>query len=184
MEQYFQLHTWHLPDWDITKEKRDPSKGPQKWGEDTWDKLQPLYKKLEEKIGTLDFLWCYPAYEHWMQPEILRLWVLKVPSLEIFHFLDSGIWAKMLEDAENKEQPKETSWDKLTVERSEGIEKISAGNNDDITPLVRVPLCTLIQVVDKSRFNKGIMHPTAKYEDLPTSVCEAKKYRDEEYEKN
>jgi len=179
MEQRFTLYTWQLPDWDITKEKRDPSKGPLRWEEYTWDKLQSLYKKLEEKVGTLDFLWCYPVYEHWRQTEISRLWVLDVPSSKIFHFLDSGIWAKMLQAIENNEQPEDASWDKLIVKRSEGIESLSAGNNDAITPLVYVPLCTSIQVIDKSRLNKGPRYTNAQYDDLPTSVCEAKKCRDE-----
>ncbi len=179
MKQCFRLYTWQNPDWDITKEKRDPSKSPQKWG-DEWDKLQPLYLKLKKKVGTLDFVWCYAEYEHWRRPEISRLWELDVPSSEIFHFLDSNIWAKMLQDIENNEQPEETSWDKLIVERSEGIKRLSAGNNDDITPLVLVPLCTSIQVIDKSRFNKGTGVRALKYEDLPTSVSDAERYRDEE----
>ena len=178
MKQCFRLYTWQNPDWDITKEKRDPSKGPLRWG-DEWDVLQHLYLELYKKVGTSDFVWCFAEYEHWKQPGIYRLWVLDVSSSKIFHFLDSGIWAKMYQDTENKEQLKETSWDKLFVERSEGIEKLSAGNNDDISPLVPVPLCTSIQVIDKSKFNKGPRHADAKYEDLPTSECEAKRCRDE-----
>ncbi len=179
MDEYLRLYTWQLPDWDITKEKHDPSKGLIRWGKDTWHRLQPLYKKLEEKVGTLDFLWCYPAYKHWNQNEISRLWVLKVPSSKIFHVLDSGIWDTMVQAVLNDKQPEQISWDNLIVERSEGIEKIVAGNNDDITPLVLVPLCTSIQVIDKSRFNKGCRHTDAKYEDLPTSECEAKRCREE-----
>ena len=178
MNQCFRLYTWQNPDWDITKEERDPSKCSQRWG-DIWKNLQLLNKKLEKKIGTLDFLWCFAEYEHWKQLDISRLWVLDVPSTEIFHFLDSNLWAKMLQDIENNEQPEDISWDKLIVERSEGVEKLSARNNDDITPLVCVPLCTSIQVVDKSRFNKGPRYTDAKYKDLPTSECEAKRYRDE-----
>ncbi len=180
MEQCFRLYTWQNPDWDITKEKRDPSKSPQKW-RDQWDNLQPLYLKLKKKVGTLDFVWCYSEYEHWRRPEISRLWELDVPCSEIFHFLDSNIWAKMLQDIENNEQPEETSWDKLIVERSEGIKRLSAESNADITPLVLVPLCPLILVIDKSKFNKGpkFADASAKYEDLPTSVCEAKRCRDE-----
>ena len=142
MEQCFRLYTWQNPDWDITKEKRDPSKCPQRWG-DIWDNLQLLYKKLEKKIDTLDFLWCFAEYVHWKQLDISRLWVLDVPSLGIFHFLDSEIWGTMVQDVNNDKQPEETSWDKLIVERSEGIKRLSAGNNTDITPLVLVPLCTL-----------------------------------------
>ena len=178
MEQ-FQLYTWQLPDWDITKEKRDPSKGSLRWGGDTWDRLQPLYKKLEKKVGTLDFLWCFPAYKHWTQSEISRLWKLKVPSSKIFHVLYSEVWETMAQAVLNNEQPEHISWDKLIVERSEGIKRLSAGNNDDITSLVRVPLCTSIQVIDKSKFNKGPRFANAKYEDLPTSECEAKRCRDE-----
>ena len=180
MKQCFRLYTWQNPDWDITKEKRDPSKGPLRWG-DEWDVLQHLYLELYKKVGTSDFVWCFAEYEHWKQPGIYRLWVLDVSSSKIFHFLDSGIWAKMYQDTENKEQLKETSWDKFFVERSEGIEKLSAGNNDDISPLVPVPLCTSILVIDKSKFNKGpkFADASARYEDLPTSECEAKRCRDE-----
>jgi len=67
----------------------------------------------------------------------------------------------------------------LIVERSEGIKRLSAGNNDDITPLVLVPLCISIQVIDKNKFNKGLRFGYVKYEDLPTSECEAKRCRDE-----
>ncbi len=175
MEQCYRLYTWQNPDWDIIKEKRDPSKCLQRWGRDTWDRLQLLYKKLEKKIGTLDFIWCYAEYEHWRQPEISKLWELDVPSSEIFHVLDSSIWAKMLQDIENNEQPKDISWGDLIV----GVERLSAGNND-VTPLVRVPLCTSIQVIYKNKFNKGPQFPdaSAQYKDLPTSVCEAKKCRE------
>ena len=180
MKQCFRLYTWQNPDWDITKEKRDPSKSPQKWG-DEWDKLQPLYLKLNKKVGTPDFIWCYVEYEHWRQPEIHRLWELDVPSSKIFQFLDSGIWAKMYQDAENCEQSGDICWDKLIVERSEGVKRLSAGNNDNITLLMRVPLCASIQVIYKSNFNKGakFADASAQYDDLPTSVCEAKKCRDE-----
>ncbi len=177
----FRLYTWQLPDWDITKEKRDPSKGPLRWRGDTWDRLQPLYKKLEEKVGTLDFLWCFTAYEHWEENVISRLWVLDVPSSKIFHVLDYRIWGTMVTTILNNRQPEHTSWDKLIVERSEGIKRLSDGNNDGITPLVSVPLCTSIQVINNSKFNKGdgFSDANAKYEDLPTSECEAKKCRDE-----
>ncbi|MHC4659525.1 MAG: hypothetical protein ACYS83_10195 [Planctomycetota bacterium] len=177
------MYTWQNPDWDITKEKRDPSKGPLRWGRDTWEKLKPLYKKLEEKVGTLDFVWCYPAYKHWIKTKMSRLWVLKVPSSKIFHVLDSEIWDTMADAVLNDRQPEHISWDKLIVERSEGIKRLSAGNNDDITPLVLVPLCTSIQVIDRSRFNKGPKHSNAKYEDLPTSECEAERCRDEGYKR-
>ena len=183
MGQYFRLHTWQNPDWDITKEKRNPSKGPLRWGENTWGNLQLLYNKLEKKINTLDFLWCFAKYVHWRQLSISRLWVLDVPSSGIFHFLDSKVWETMLHDVEDNRQSGHISWDKLIVEKSEGIKRLSAGNNDDITPLVPVPLCTSIQVIDKSRFNEGPMNADARYEDLPTSECEAKKCRDEGHKK-
>jgi len=179
MEQRFTLYTWQLPDWDITKENRDPSKGPLRWEEDTWDRLQPLYKKLEEKVGTLDFLWCYPAYEYWKQYKISRLWVLDVPSLEIFKFFDSKIWEVMFDCVDNNKQPEDIHWDQLIVEKSEGIKMLSSGNKNDITPVILVPISPLIRVIDKSRFNKGPNHSNARYEDLPTSVCEAKKCRNE-----
>jgi hypothetical protein len=179
MEQHFRLYTWQLPDWDITKEKRDLSKGPLRWGEDVWNRLQPLYKKLEENVGTLDFVWCYPAYKHWTMTEKSRLWKLDVPSSKIFHVLDSKIWDTMVQAALNNKQPEDASWDKLIVERSEGVKKLSAGNNDDIAPLVLVPLCTSIQVICKDKFNKGTRYTDAKYKDLPTSECEAKRCRDE-----
>ena len=179
MKQCFRLYTWQNPDWDIIKEKRDPSKSPQKWG-DEWDVLQQLYPELHKRVGTSDFVWCYVEYKHWRQPKIHRLWELDAPSSKIFKFLDLGIWAKMYEDAENKKHPKETSWGKLIVERSEGIEKISTGNYDNITLLMRVPLCDSIQIVYKNKFNKGpkFADASAQCDDLPTSVCEAKKCRD------
>jgi len=179
VEQCFKLYTWQNPDWDITREKRDPSKGPLRWGDEDWARLQPLYKKLEEKVGTLDFLWCYPAYKHWNQIDISKLWVLKVPSSKIIHVLDSAIWGMMADAVLDNKQPENICWNQLIVERSEGIKRLSDGNNDDITPLVTVPLCTSIQVIDKSKFNKGIRHTDVKCEDLPTSECEAKRCRDE-----
>ena len=184
MEQCFKLYTWQLPDWDIIREKRDPSRGPLRWG-DTWDRLQPLYKKLEKDVGTLDFLWCYAAYVHCKQPQIRRLWVLDVPSSKIFHFLDSEIWETMVDAVKNNGRPDYSRWDKLILERSEGIKGLSAGNNNDITPLVPVPLCTSIQIIDNSKFNKGSRFPgaSAKYEDLPTSEREAKRCREEGYRK-
>ena len=89
MKQYFKLYTWQLPEWNIATQKRLLSRGEQRWTEDTWDKLQPLYAKLKEKIGTLDFLWCLSAYEHWNDDLLLKLWELDVPSSKIDHFLDS-----------------------------------------------------------------------------------------------
>ena len=179
MEESFQLYTWQNPGWDITKGKHDPSKSRLRWG-DTFDRLKPLYKKLEEKLGCLDFVWCLPKYEYWVQ-EIRTLWVLHVPSPEIFHLLDSRIWAQMYEDTETVEQLQEPSWDKLFVERSEGIQKLSAGNNKDITPLLCVPLSTSIQVLDK-RFSVGPLYLNPRYQEryeaLPTSENEAKAEHD------
>lgn len=180
MEQCFRLYTWQNPDWDIEKEKRDPSKGRQRW-RDTWDELQQLYPKLKKKVGTLDFVWCYAEYVHWKQLEISRLWVFDVPSSKIFQFLDSDIWNTMLQNVNNNKQPEDICWNQLIVERSEGIKRLSAESNADITPLVLVPLCPLILVIDKSKFNKGpkFADASARYEDLPTSECEAKRCRDE-----
>lgn len=182
MEQYFRLYTWQNPDFDITKGKRDPSKGAQSWG-DKWDVLQQPCLELYKRVGTSDFAWCYPEYTHWMQSDIRRLWVLDVPCQKIFRVLDNKIWTEMIRDAEDNEQPKETSWDKLFVERSEEIDIISAGNNDDIIPLVPIPLCASIQIINKSRFNKGPKDPNAKYTDLPISECEARRCRDEGYKR-
>ncbi len=183
MKQCFRLYTWQLPDWDITKEKRDPSKGSQGWGEDTWKRLQPLYTKLEEKVGTLDFLWCFPAYEHWKVSEIRRLWVFDVPSSKIFQFLVSDIWGAMVQNVLNNEQPEDRCWNELILERNEGIKRLSAGNNGNITPLIHVPLSPSIRVVDNKKFNKGTAYSNAPYEDLPTSECEAMKCREEGYKR-
>jgi len=184
MKQYFPLYTWQNPDWDITKEKRDPSYGYQRWG-DTWDKLQLLYDKLEKEIGTLDFVWCFTGYytknNHWMD-DISRLWELSVPSSKIFQFLDSNIWEAMRQSVEVDKQPEDICWNQLLVERNEGIKRLSAGNNGNITPLVLVPLCTTIRVDDRSKFSTGLAIPV-KYEDLPTSECEAKRCRDEGYQR-
>ncbi len=179
MKQCFRLYTWQNPHWDITKEKRDSSKGLQSWGTDTWNRLQPLYAKLEKEIGTLSFVHCFAEYTYWKQSEIRRLWVLDVPSSKIFSFLNSRIWEGIVQDVLNNIQPKHISWDKLIVERSERMKRLSAGNNADITPLVPVPLSPLIRVIDNSKFNKGPSCSNAKYEDLPTSKCEAKRCRDE-----
>ena len=183
MKQCFPLYTWQNPDWDITKEKRDPSYGPQRWG-DTWDKLQLLYDKLEKEIGTLDFVWCFTKYEYWFD-DLRRLWVLDVPSSKIFQFLDSNIWEAMRQSVEVDKQPEDICWNQLLVERSEGIKRLSAGNNSNITPLVRVPLCTSIRVDDRPKFSTGPAIPVipVKYEDLPTSEVEAKKCRDEGYQR-
>jgi len=181
MKQCFRLYTWQLPNWDVTKEKRDPSNGPQRWGEDTWQKLQPLYTKLEEKIGTLDFLWCFAEYEHWNGSVLVKLWELDVPSAEIFQFLDSDVWGAMVQDVLNNEQHEDGRWDRLIVGRNEGIKRLSAGNNSNITPLVHVPLSPSILVVDNSKFNKGTAHTNAPYEDLPTSEYEAMKCREDGY---
>ncbi len=182
MEQHFKLYTWQLPSWDIAKEARDPSKCVLRW-KDIWPRLQPLYEKLANKAGTADFVWCFSAYEHWKQPEISKLWVLDVPTSKIFKFIDSNVWGMMVQDSEDNKQPEDSSWDNLIMARSDGINRLSAGNND-ITPLVLVPICKSIRVIDKSRFNMGPSHSSAKYEDLPTSECEAKRYRGEVYNDN
>jgi hypothetical protein len=173
------LYTWQNPEWDITEEKRDPCRGKEVWREDVWTNLQPLYARLEQKIGTRDFLWCYPAYEHWMKHEIRRLWVLDVPSAEIFQFLDSHVWSDMVQKVIDDEQYEDRLWNKVILGRHEGITGLTAENNSGITPLVHVPLSPSIRVIDKNRFNKGIRHSHARYEDLPTSVCDAQKCRDE-----
>jgi hypothetical protein len=183
MKQCFRLYTWQLPHWDVTREKRDHSKGSQGWGEDTWKQLRPLYTKLKEKVGTLDFLWCFPAYEHWNKYEIRRLWVLDVPSSKIFRFIDSNVWEAMIQNALNNQQPAVRCWDRLIVERNVGMKRLSREDNGNITPLVHVPLSPSILVVDNSKFNKGTADPYAPYKDLPTSECEAMKCREEEYRK-
>lgn len=168
------LYTWQHPVWDITKEKRDTSKTSQAWKE-TWVVLQPLYNKLEEKIGTPDFLFCFAEYKYWME-EVRKLWVLDTPNSEIFKFLDSKTWETMIKDTGNNKQPDDTSWDKLIVERSEGIKRLSAGNNSNITPLIRVPISPLIKVLD-NRISIGPKHLKYDYKKLPTSEYEAKRVR-------
>ncbi len=165
------LYTWQHPVWDITKEKRDPSKGPQAWKE-KWVVLQPLYSKLEEKIGTPNFLFCLAEYEYWMD-EVRKLWVLDTPNSEIFEFLDSKTWETMIKDTQNNKQPEDIYWNQLIVERSEGIKRLSAGNNSNITPLIRVPISPLIKVLDK-RISIGPKDLKYDYKKLPTSECEAK----------
>ena len=177
MEQCFRFYTWQLPDWDITKENRDSFKSAMRWG-DYWVNLEPLYKKLEQKLKTLDFVWCFSIYEHWGDSDINKLWELDVPSSKIFYFLDSEIWNTMLEAVNSNKQSEYPCWDKLIIKKSEGIKRLSNGKNN-ITPLLRVPLCTSIKVLDSSKFNKGPVNLKAKYEDLPSSLCEAKKYRNE-----
>jgi hypothetical protein len=151
--------------------------GTQRWGEDTWKRLQPLYTKLEEKIGTLDFLWCFAEYEHWNESVLVKLWELDVPSAGIFQFLDSDIWEAMVQDVLNNKQPENGRWDQLIIGRNEGMKRLSTGNIGNITPLVHVPLSPSIRVVDNSKFNKGNAYSNAPYEDLPTSECEAMKCR-------
>jgi len=175
MNQCFRLYTWQLPDWDITREHRDPSKGFQAWRGDTWPRLQLLYSKLEERIGTPDFLFCFAEYEYWME-EVRKLWVLDTPNSEIFKFLDSKIWNKMYQDACNNKQPDDIYWNQLIVERSEGIKRLSAGNNSNITPLIRVPISPLIKVLD-NRISIGPEHLKYDYKKLPTSEYEAKRVR-------
>ncbi|MCK4822460.1 hypothetical protein KA005_42240 [bacterium] len=177
MNQCFRLYTWQLPDWDITREHRDPSKGFQAWRCDTWPRLQLLYSKLEERIGTLDFLWCFAKYEYWYDTPIRKLWELDVPSSEIFHFLDSDTWETMRKNAENGEQPAKICWDELIIERNEGIKRLSTGNKDNITPLVRLLVPSEWTDRSRSRFSNGPAY--VKYKDLPTSECEAKRCRDE-----
>ena len=168
------LYTWQHPVWDITKKKRDLSKGPQAWKE-KWVVLQPLYNKLAKKIGTPGFLFCFAEYEYWMD-EIRKLWVLNVPSAKIFQFLDSKIWNKVYQDACNNKQPEDIYWNQLIVKRSEGIKRLSAGNNSNITPLIRVPISPLIKVLD-NRISIGPEHPKYDYKKLPTSEYEAKRVR-------
>src|SRR6056297_1534065 len=99
---FIELYTWQSPEWDIVNEKRDPSKGHSVWG-DIYDDLRFLYEKLGKIVGTQDFIWCDPEYKHWCQLEIRKLWVLKVPIAEVFHFLDDSLWSKLLQNkAENK----------------------------------------------------------------------------------
>ena len=179
MEQIFTLYTWQLADWDITKEKRDPSKGILMW-HSGWEKLQLLYKRLEQKTGSSDFIWCFSKYEHWKQTAISRLWVLNVPTSKIFKFLDHKVWDTMREDINNDRQPDDTSWDKLILGRNEGIKGL-LDKNDNITPLVRVPLCTTVKIINKDKFNIGPYIHHAEIEDLPASECEAKRCRDEGY---
>ena len=103
--------------------------------------------------------------------------MLDVHSLRIFQFLDCDIWGAMVYDVRNNKQVEDEHWDRLIVERNEGIEKLSAGNNDNVTLLVHVPLSPSILVVDHSKFNKGPAYSNAPYEELPTSECEAMKCR-------
>lgn len=168
------LYTWQNPEWDITKEKRNPSKGPQVWKEE-WVVLQPLYNKLEEKIKTRDFLFCLAKYEYWME-EVRKLWVLNVPSSKIFKFLDSKTWERMIEVTKKNKQPENVYWNQLIMERSEGIKRLSAGNNSNITPLIRVPISPLIKVLD-NRISIGPEHLKYDYKKLPTSEYEAKRVR-------
>jgi len=179
MEKHFKLYTWQNPDWDITKEKYDPSMSLQSWGKDTWDRLQLIYEKLKLKIGTLDVVHCFAEYEHWNHSEIRRLWELDVPSSAIFNFLNDKIWDAMVKNVLNNIRPDDIIGNNVILEISEGIKILSTGTNIDITPLVLVPLSRSIQVISNDRFNKGNNYHNAKYEDLPTSISEAKKCREE-----
>ena len=89
----------------------------------------------------------------------------------------------MVQTVLNNEQPEDRCWNELILERNEGIIRLSAGNNGNITPLVHVPLSPSIRVVDNTKFSKGIAYSNAPYEDLPTSACEAMKCREEGYKR-
>ncbi len=177
MEQKFQLYTWQSSSWDITRDKRDSSKALLAWG-DHRSILEPLYEKLEKVVGTLDFVWCFPAYEYWGQDERM-LWKLDVAdSSDVFRFLDDKVWEDIHDDAQKNRQTEQAIWDSLILEKGEGVKRLFDRNNKNVSPLVHVPLCTSITVINK-RFNIGNYYGDVKYENLPTSECEAKKRRDE-----
>ena len=171
------LWTWHLPDWDITCQRRDLSRMAEASGEDIARILRPLYERLHREVKTEGFIFCCMRYEHWRQLEVRRLWVLDVPTHQVFKYMDSCAWEAIRKTAKrSKEEALEArAWDSLFLSEEEALSRLSSGRAASVVALLRVPIATG-WVIDKTRFNMGTRAPASKtgYEDLPTSESEAR----------
>lgn len=172
------LWTWQLPDWDITSQKRDAARVAEAWGEDTAERLQPLYEKLYRELGTADLVWCLAHYKHWRQLEVRRLWVLDVPQGRVFRYTDSRAWKEMVDtsDRSAEDAAKSPAWHRLFLDEGEARRRIAAGEAGSVVPLLTVPI-PRAWVVDSARSNKGTHDADARFADLPTSEDEARSFR-------
>lgn len=173
-----ELCTWQLPEWDIRREERSEHYGCESWGDHTWGNLQALYPELERRLDTDQFVWCTARYVHWDADEVRRLWVLRVPVSRVLAFTDTGVWGRLMksvpEGASDVSGAK--AWRGLLLMPCTALARIRAGYPDSINALVEVPV-PKAWVVDASRYNKGIRHAGARYEDLPRTVQDAEACR-------
>ena len=169
------LWTWQNPECDITSQGWSCHKLNSDWGEEMAGKLLRLYKKLWDILGTRDFVWCFLEYEHWKQCEIRRLWVLQVPRSQVLRYVKSPVWECLLDQDSSKPIP-DSLWRGLLLSEDEAVQYLGAGRSSDITVLLKVPI-ERERVVDSERLNKGPGSANAKYADLPTRICEARRCR-------
>ncbi len=163
----------------MTTEKRDLRFIEKAWGSDRnmTQRLRVLYVRLHCLIGTQQFVFCYLDYRHWRQCEVRRLWVLNAPKKEVLRYIRSGLWHKLLQpDAGPSE---EKIWPDLFLSDEEvrGLDVSARG--DGVQALLHLPV-KVGWVVDKSKFNMGpaVSDQHSNYDSLPTSIEEAKRYRD------
>ncbi|GEM_PF-1636893 len=183
------LWTWQLPNWDLTCERRDPERLCDAWGNELAGELKPLYAKLFQTIGTDNFIWCSPLYEHWAQWEVRRLWVLNVQRSMVLRYICDRTWEKLRHDARSKRESLEdfAPWHSLFLSESVASDIIASDKMQDdlrkrsgVSVLLVLPI-SAAWVVDRTRFNMGpgVLNPLdIRYEDLPTEESEAKRLRD------
>ncbi|NLX12902.1 MAG: hypothetical protein GXY44_04505 [Phycisphaerales bacterium] len=166
------LWTWQLPDWDITRQKRDLSYIEEAWGEYTANRLRTLYDRLHRKLGTEEFLFCTTQYTYWAQLEIRRLWVLDVPREKVFCYISSPMWEALV--SQNFCMvTEEEAWQNLILDDDKMMTRTTSGQMKDIDPLIKVPIHSE-WVVDNTKGNMGkgnmgiVRASRSRYEDLPT----------------
>ena len=173
------LWTWQLPDWDLTTQRRDLALVQEAWGSHMGQILESLYPGLHQVVGSSDFVFCFMHYEHWAQLELRRLWVLDVPSNAVLGYIRADQW-KTLVDSRDAGIPNEKPWENLLLTPEEVQAFLSDGRMHELTALLPVPI-TEEWVVCKSKFNlgpKAAGSPLGAFERLPTSIEDAKAFRE------
>ena len=133
--QTIRLWTWQLPDWDIRCEARDPTRGAEAWGNQTWLRLQALYPGVEALAGTSDVVWCCTRYEYWGQLDRRRLWELGVPISHVLAYVDSHVWNSVLFAQDFSTVSENEAWRRLLLPSEKALRALGS-----VTPLLRVPL--------------------------------------------
>jgi len=173
--QILELWTWQSRDRDITSDQeRDFSQVSSAWGEELGAIFRDAYDKLDEHLGTSNYVWCFDHYTNWEQRDRRKLWNFTLDADAVLEFVKSDMWDIIIKQ-KSSEISEDEAWGKLFVPPGYALAHIGKRNSmvpSKITPLVSVPI-PKDSVIDSSRFNlpcNGGGRGDTPYSKLPTTL--------------